>query len=80
MTGPIAKTPGLVGPSLPPAGGAAVPYQLAALATRATDALRDLLTQAEEVTRPSNELDRTEPPPELYRAARELERWRERLG
>ena len=53
--------------------------QLAALATRATDALRELLTQAEEVTRLTDKLDRTEPPPELYRAARELERWRARL-
>jgi hypothetical protein len=56
------------------------PTALAELAERASDTLRALLTGAENTaSRLTDELDRTEPPPELYRAARVLERWHERL-
>ena len=47
------------------------PTVLAELAERVSDTLRALLTEAESTaTRLTDELDRTEPPPELYRAAR----------
>ena len=56
------------------------PTALAELAERASDTLRALLTEGENTaSRLTDELDRTEPPPELYRAARVLERWHERL-
>ena len=55
------------------------PTVLAELAERVSDTLRALLTEAGTATRLTDELDRTEPPPELYRAARVLERWRTHL-
>ena len=46
------------------------PTVLAELAERVSDTLRALLTEASRSTGLTDELDRTEPPPELYRAAR----------